>query len=376
MAFYDVAVVGAGIVGLGHALAASKRGKSVIVIDRDNQANGASIRNFGFVTVTGQGAGDCWEKARRSRDVWLDIVEEAKIPVLQRGMLMATRFDESKAVLEAFMKTEMGAECSLLAAEQAQEHAPVLRPEAAALTLYSPHEVRVESRKAIPQVTRYLAEKYGVTFQWNTSVLNVAPPEIETTSGMIAAETAIVCPGDNFTGLFPDRMAAYGVTRCKLQMLRVKPAQDTKLKTAVMSDLGLGRYLGYSELPEAAALKARLDKELAPHRENGVHLIVTQSADGSLVVGDSHHYATTPDPFSHEAVDDLILHEMDTVLDLPGRTISERWIGTYASAPDRWRFTDKPDDDIRIVVVTSGCGASTAFAIGEETINDLFGSAQ
>ena len=376
MAFYDVAIVGAGIIGLGHALAAAKRGKSVIVIDRDNQANGASIRNFGFVTVTGQGAGDCWEKARRSRDVWLDIVEEARIPVLQRGMVMATRFDESKAVLEAFMKSEMGAGCSLLTATQAQDYAPALRTQAAALTLYSPHEVRVESREAIPQVTRYLAEKYGVTFQWNTSVVNVEPPEIETSSGMIAAETAIVCPGDNFTGLFPDRMAAYGVTRCKLQMLRVRPTQDTKLKTAVMSDLGLGRYLGYSELPEAAALKVRLDRELRPHRENGIHLIVTQSADGSLVVGDSHHYATTPDPFSHEAVDDLILQELDTVLDLPGRTISERWIGTYASASDRWRFTDKPDDDIRIAVVTSGCGASTAFAIGEETIDDLFGSAQ
>jgi len=209
------------------------------VIDRDNQANGASIRNFGFVTVTGQGAGDCWEKARRARDIWLEIVKDAQIPVLQRGMVLATRFDESEAVLEAFMKTEMGAGCSLLSAEQSQEYVPALRNEAASLTLYSPHEVRVESREAIPLVTRLLAEKYGVTFLWNTSVLNVAPPEIETTSGMIAAETAIVCPGDNFTGLFPDRMAAYGVTRCKLQMLRVKPAQSTVLKAAVMSDLGL-----------------------------------------------------------------------------------------------------------------------------------------
>jgi len=129
-------------------------------------------------------------------------------------------------------------------------------------------------------------------------------------------------------------------------------------------------------LPEAAALKERLDRDLGPYRENGIHLIVTQSADGSLVVGDSHHYATTPDPFGHESVDDLILEELDTVLDVPGRTVTERWIGTYASAPDRWRFTDKPDDDIRIAVVTSGCGASTAFAIGEETIDDLFGSAQ
>ena len=57
MGRYDVAVVGAGIVGLACALAAARRGLSVVVIDRDAQANGASIRNFGFVTVTGQPRG-------------------------------------------------------------------------------------------------------------------------------------------------------------------------------------------------------------------------------------------------------------------------------------------------------------------------------
>lgn len=372
---YDLAVVGAGIVGLGHALAAAKRGKRVVVIDRDAQANGASVRNFGFVTVTGQGAGDCWSLARRARDVWVEIVEEAGIAVLQRGLVLAARLPESEGVIEAFLRTEMGEGCQRLTAEQAQLHVPCLRPDAAGLALYSPHEVRVESRLAVPQVARYLAKRHGVAFRWNTSVVSVEAPRLVTAAGgVIEAEAVIVCPGDDYTALFPERIAAYGVTRCKLQMLRVRPAAPVALKTAVMSDLGLGRYLGYAELPEAVALKARLDADMEAQRENGIHLIVTQSADGSLVVGDSHHYATTPDPFGTEEVDRLILDEFDAVLDLPGRTVSERWIGTYASASDRWRFTDRPSDAVRIVVVTSGCGASTAFGIGEETIDDLYGS--
>ncbi|KPH77772.1 TIGR03364 family FAD-dependent oxidoreductase [Bosea vaviloviae] len=371
---YDLAIVGAGILGLGHALAAARRGKRVVVIDRDAQANGASVRNFGFVTVTGQGAGDCWTLARRSRDIWAEIVADAGIDVLQRGLMLAARLPESEAVIDAFLRTEMGEGCRRLTSAQACEAVPALRPEAARFALHSPHELRVESRHAIPRVTALLAERHGVEFRWNTSIVAVEAPRLITAGGdVIEAEAIVVCPGDEFTTLFPERLAAYGVTRCKLQMLRLRPAAPAPLASAVMSDLGLGRYLGYADLPEAEPLKRRLDADMAAQRENGIHLIVTQSADGSLVVGDSHHYATTPDPFASEAVDQLILDEFDAVLDLPGRTVTERWIGTYASAPDRWRLTDRPSDAVRIVVVTAGCGASTGFGIGEETIADLFG---
>ena len=80
-----------------------------------------------------------------------------------------------------------------------------------------------------------------------------------------------------------------------------------------MSDLGLVRYLGYAELAEAAALRRRLEAEQPEHLANGVHLIAVQSEDGSLVVGDSHHYGPTPDPFGATAVDELILGEFGSV---------------------------------------------------------------
>ncbi|MFN7165582.1 MAG: TIGR03364 family FAD-dependent oxidoreductase [Pannonibacter sp.] len=373
MTVFDVAIVGAGIVGLAHALAAVRRGKSVVVIDRDAQANGASIRNFGFVTVSGQEAGDCWSLARRARDVWAEMAEAARIPVLQRGMVMTARRPEAEAVIDAFLATDMGAGCRRLTRDEATAFVPALRSDRITGAFHSPHELRVESREALPRLAAWLAEVHGVTFLWSTAVTGIDTPRLETSRGPVSAETVIVCPGDDFVSLFRDRIETYRPLRCKLQMLRVAPARPVAFQTPVMSDLGLARYKGYADLPEAAALKARLDAEQSAHRANGVHLIVVQSADGSLVVGDSHHYAPTPDPFAPVDVRDLILDEMDQVLDLPGRTIQEHWIGTYASADDRWRFTDAPDDATRIVVVTAGCGASTAFAIGEETIASLFG---
>jgi len=372
-ASHDVAVVGAGIVGLAHALAAARRGKRVVVLERDAQANGASIRNFGFVTVTGQQAGDCWLKARRSRDVWAEVAPAAGIPILQRGLFVAARRPESEAVVDAFLATDMGAECRRLTPAEAQAQMPALRASALRCVLASPHELRVESRAAIPRLAAWLAEKHGVTFLWQTQVHAVAAPRIGTSRGPVEAETVIVCPGDSFHGPFADRIARFGLTRCQLQMLRVRPGAPGALAAAVMSDLGLARYRGYADLPAADPLKAVLDREQAEARANGVHLIVVQSSDGTLVVGDSHHYAATPPPFASEAVDRLILDEMEAVLDLGRWQVCERWTGTYASADDRWRLTDAPDDATRIVIVTSGTGASTAFAIGEETVAGLYG---
>ena len=121
---FDLAVIGAGIVGLACALAAAKRGKRVVVIDRDAQANGASVRNFGFITVTGQERGAMWRRARRSGEVWAEVAAEAAIPVLHRGLLMTARRPESVAVLEAFLATEMGADCRLLDANAVRRGHP------------------------------------------------------------------------------------------------------------------------------------------------------------------------------------------------------------------------------------------------------------
>ena len=372
---YDVAIVGAGIVGLAHALAAARIGKRVVVIDRDAQANGASIRNFGFITVTGQQRGECWKRAMRSRDVWVEVAEKAGIPIEHAGLCVAARRPEAARVLEAFMATDMGAECSLMSPAQAKTRVPALRQGALTAALWSPHERRIESRTAIPRLAAWLEQALGVTFLRSTLVTAVEPPRVVTTIGAIAADTAIVCPGHDFLALFPDRIAAYGLTTCKLQMLRVAPGDaGFRLGAAVMSDLGLVRYLGYAELPEASALRARLEAEQAAALDNGVHLIAVQSADGSLVVGDSHHYGETLDPFAPHHVDELILDELDAVLDLPGRAVRERWVGIYASARDRLMLVDRPSDTVRIVIVTSGTGASTAFAIGEEVIAELFGS--
>jgi D-hydroxyproline dehydrogenase subunit beta len=367
---FDVAVVGAGIVGLGHALAAARRGLRTVVIDREARCIGASVRNFGFITVTGQERGIVWRRTMRTRNIWADIAPRVGIEVLQRGFFLLARRPEAAGVLEAFMATEMGERCSLLRDATARARLPGLAPERLEALLYSPHELRVESRDAIPAFAAYLEHQLGVVFHRQVQVLDVSPPVLTTTAGAIRAEYAVVCPGDDFYTLFSERIAAYGVTRCKLHMLRV---QGPSIPAPVMSDLSLVRYAGYSALPEASALREVLQREQPDHLANGIHLIAVQSADGSLVVGDSHHYGPSPDPFQPESVDALIRDEFQQTTGLPTGPTLDRWTGVYASAADLPMVSDTPGPGVRLVIVTSGTGASTGLAIGEETIQDLTG---
>lgn len=366
---YQLAIVGAGIVGLAHALAAVRLGLSVVVIERDARPVGASIRNFGFVTVTGQRRGDTWRRAKRSAEVWAEVAPRAGVQIEHAGLLVLARRPEAAAVLEAFAATEMGEDCVLLSGGDAQAKGPRLSPESLAGGLWSPHERRVESRLAIPSLIVWL-QTQGVAFHFSTSVQGIGPPLIETSRGAVRAEAVVVCPGDDLSSLYPDVIAAQSVTRCILQMLRLEPP-GFRLPGAVMSDLSLVRYRGYADLPQSEPLLDRLQTEQAQHLANGIHLIAVQSGDGSLVVGDSHHYSPTPEPFASEDIDQLILAETKAVLGVAPRVLA-RWTGTYASAPHDM-FCAAPEPGVRLVMVTSGTGASTAFAIAEETLHDLFG---
>jgi FAD dependent oxidoreductase TIGR03364 len=367
---FDLAVVGAGILGLATALAGARRGLRVVVIDRDAQANGASVRNFGFITVSGQESGVMWARARRSRDVWSEVAQAAGIPVLQNGLWVTARRPEAVAVMEAFMATDMAEGCSLLTPDEARRRCPQLVAPDLAAVLISALELRVESRLAIPRLAAWLSDAHGVRFLRNTTVQTIEVPVLHTSSGRVLAEHIAVCPGDDFNGLYAERLRRLALTRCKLQMLRLADP-GFKMPAAFMSDLGLARYAGYAALGAAGALKARLVREQPDHLEHGVHLIVVQSADGSLVVGDSHHYAPTPDPFGRDDVDALILEEFRAALGISPPRVLERWIGTYASAPDKAAFIDAPEAAVRLAMVTSGAGASTGFAMGEELVASL-----
>src|SRR5258708_5768612 len=275
---FDLAVVGAGIIGLSCARAAVLRGLRVVVLDRDGRSNGASVRNFGFVSVTGQERGTAWTRARRTCAIWEEVARQAEITITQRGLWMMARRAEAVSVLEAFVGTEMGEGCRILSRAAASARCSELAGANVQTVLESSIDLRVESREAVPKIAAWLAERYGVVFLPQTAVLSVEPPRIETSRGVVDAGAAVVCPGDDFASLFANHIDKYNVTRCKLQMLRLADP-GFRLPGVLMSDLGLLRYAGFSALPEATLLRERLAAEQGEYLQHGIHLIAVQSSE-------------------------------------------------------------------------------------------------
>ncbi len=297
----------------------------------------------------------------------------AGIEVLQRGAVIVARRPEAREVLAAFAAGPQGEGCELHDAVHALRRWPMLMPGLAG-ALWSPHELRVEPRLAIPRLAAWLEAAHGVVFRRGVAALGIEPRGVRHAEGFIEAGAIVVAPGAWLAALFPAIARRVSLRDCRLQMMRtVAQPPAFRLDSVLMSDLSLLRYEGFAAVRPAKKLRARLEAESAEALERGVHLIVAQGADGSLVVGDSHDYGEAAGPFSAEAVDALILDELDAVLQVPRPGIAERWLGVYPVAQVAPLVREAPEANVRVVVVTSGTGMSTGFAIGEETIGELFG---
>ncbi|NBO77516.1 MAG: FAD-dependent oxidoreductase [Betaproteobacteria bacterium] len=314
---FDVVVVGSGIVGLACAWAALQRGDRVLVLERDDRCVGASIRNFGFVTVTGQGRGLTWERARATREVWAEIAPQAGIELLQEGLLVLAQREEAVAVLQS-----------------------------------------------LGQLQAWL-QRQGVVFQNGAAAHLSHDARLSAAGASIPYGHLVLAPGPDLRYFAPQLVQEQQVNICRLSMMRVQVPAGYVLPHPVMSDLSLVRYRGYAEQACSASLLARLQAEQPDHLTHGIHLIVVQSADGSLVVGDSHHYGSTIEPFAQADSETLILKEMKTVLQLPEYRVTERWVGQYPSGKQD-AVIERIAADISLVSVTSGTGMSTGFALAQE----------
>lgn len=367
----DIAIVGAGILGLAHAYLAAKAGKSVVVFEKSHRASGASVRNFGMIWPIGQPAEEMLNLSLRSRALWLEILNQANLPYRNTGSLhLAYRDDEADVAREfAERGPSLGYECSWLAGAQVREKSQAVQPEALIGGLWSSTEFTVDPRQIIQHLPVFLEQTFGVRFFFSTLVTGIDSPLIETTAGSFRAETVLICSGDDFQTLYPEHFAASGLTRCKLQMMRTAVQPNRwQLGPSLAAGLTMRFYPAFQLCNTLPALSRRIAEETPEYDRWGIHALVSQTADGALTLGDSHEYGIDIDIFNKQEIDDLILTYTRGFLRAPDLTIAERWYGVYAKHPEKPLVVMTPQEGVRIVASPGGSGMTLSFGVAEQSM--------
>ncbi|XQE67459.1 TIGR03364 family FAD-dependent oxidoreductase [Pseudomonas sp. P3C3] len=371
----DLLVVGAGMLGLAHAWAGAKRGLKVKVFERTATPLGASIRNFGQALVTGQAPGPMLDLARQAHGLWAELGKAAGLALKQQGSLVFARTDAEEAMLEAFCAgraRELGYRVELLrgAALDGLYGGRFAHHRAA---LHGLDDQQLYSREALPQIVDHL-RGLGVEFHFSTLVRDVEPGSALTTAGRFTARHILVCSGHDYQTLLAEPMAALKPSVCRLQMLRARLERPLDLQHAVLTGLSCVHYGAFADLPEAAAIQAEIRRDYPALEEHGIHLLVSPTPYGELIIGDSHDYGSDAAPFNAEDVDQLLIDLAEHTLGSRLQVL-ERWQGVYGSRGPGPFSVLRAAEGVTAVLMHTGLGMSVGLGLGERTVAALLGEA-
>ncbi|MGZ3872374.1 MAG: TIGR03364 family FAD-dependent oxidoreductase [Mucilaginibacter sp.] len=365
-------IIGAGIVGLATARALATRGYKVTVFERNEQAVGASIRNFGMIWPIGQATGPLFERAMLSRSIWKEICTEAGIWHDEVGsMHLAYHDDELQVIAEYVDANRQFRNCSLLTPEQALQRSPAVNPHGLKGALLSGEEMIVESRVAVGQVAKYLAEKYAVEFHWNTAISRIEHPKVSSGNRTWEADEIFVCSGSDFETLYPELFLETQITKCKLQMMRlVTQPENWRIGPSLCGGLSMIHYPGFQSAPSLPALRKRYEEQYAGYLKWGIHVMVSQNGSGELTIGDSHEYGLVHDPFDKEFINDMITSYLQTFASFKDWKLLQSWHGIYPKMTNG--ATELIVDIAPGVTVINGIGGNgmtLSFGLCEEYIS-------
>lgn len=379
---YDLIVIGAGVLGTFHAFHALQHGLSVAVFEKDKEPVSATVRNFGQVVPSGMDTK--WQEyGRESLGIYNEIQSKFDISVRNNGSVYLASDDEEIQLIEelSLINKKNGYESNLLTKDQCLDRYPGLRRDYVKAGLYFPQEVTVEPRTMINRLREYLIKEKGLHFFSNTKVVGCnevgGVVEIQTANqDIFRAGKVIICCGSEFKTLYPDLFAKSDLEVTKLQMMQTKPQPGYGLKGSILTGLSIRRYEAFYECPSFKAIKAKENPD-SFEKKWGVHILFKQAVDGSIIIGDSHEYATAANSDDlgfdlNMEVDDFMISEAKKIIDLPTYEIQNKWFGIYSQCKKKDIFQHTIDNAIHVVTGIGGKGMTGSAGFSKENIKKIF----
>lgn len=368
-------VIGAGIVGLATARALSLKGYQVTVIERNEKAVGASVRNFGMVWPIGQPDGELHQRALRSRQIWKEVADSIGLWYDPVGSLHLAHEQDEWDVLQELCDSfsSNGREVQLLDKQQIIKSFNGVCENGLKGGLYSNTEMIVDPREAIAAIPNYLKEYLEVKFIWNTTITDIQNGKLKAGNRVFEADLIFVCSGPDFETLYPDAFEKAPIIKCKLQMMRFVPDSDNwRIGTSLCGGLSLIHYPAFKAAPSLEALKTRYSEQMGEYLKWGIHVMVSQNEQGELTVGDSHEYALTFDPFDKARLNQLILDYLKSFANVSNWKLVQSWHGIYSKLTNGASdLLLQPENQVYVLNGLGGNGMTLSFGLAEEVVSKI-----
>ncbi|MCC2275695.1 TIGR03364 family FAD-dependent oxidoreductase [Streptomyces sp. ET3-23] len=369
-----VIVVGAGVVGTMHAWHAVQRGHEVVHLEREAEARGASVRNFGLVWVGGRAGGAELDTALRARELWEEIgAAVSGLGFRGNGSLTLVTNEAELAVARAAAEGPEAARrgFELLGTAEVRALEPALRGTFLG-ALRCGRDAAVEPRTAQRVLKAELLTSGRYTFLGGREVREVVGERAvrDDRGDVHHGDAVVLCTGAWLGGLVKELAPELPVRRVRLQMMQTGPLGE-RLASSVADADSFRYYPAYG----GAALDAMAAAQAQPPvaAEHGMQLLMVQRADGGLTIGDTHEYET---PFAFD-VDEAPYRHLAAVaesfLGRPLPAVRRRWAGVYAQCLESGRVVHREQvrEGVWLVTGPGGRGMTCSPAIAETTANEL-----
>jgi FAD dependent oxidoreductase TIGR03364 len=367
-------VIGAGIVGLSMTRALLAKGWSVQVFERHPQAQGASVRNFGMIWPVGQAQGSGYDRAIRSREIWLEMSRKANFFAEQTGSLHLAYTDLEMQIVTEYVEEMQGKKSAFsLSPEETIKKSSAVIKEQLRGSLWTEEEVIVDPREATFKLAKYFENHEGVEFHWNTVISKIENNSVWSGQKSWSADRVFVCSGADFETLYPEIFREAEITKCKLQMMRlVQQPQDWRIGPPLCAGLSFIHYKGFEVATSLSKLKEVYQEQYPELMEWGIHVMVCQNGIGELTIGDSHEYGLDLSPFDQEHVNKLILNFLKKFATFKDWRIGSAWYGIYPKMTNgALEFVKEIDEKVIVVNGVGGAGMTLSFGLGEEVVEKL-----
>ncbi len=350
---YDVAIVGAGIVGAACADECSRRGLRVVVVDRDTIGSGATAAGMGHIVVMDDSEAQ-FALTRYSQKLWQQLRPELPddLEYDQCGTIWVAVDEEEMA--EVWRKHEYYGQRNV-ATEVVSEPAlrdlePNLRPGMTGGLLVSEDGVLYP-----PCAARFLLERArqrGARIQLGCSVLQLGAGRVGLNDGQeIRAEFLVNAAG----ALAPD----------------LTPGLEVKKRKGHLAITD--RYPGFTrhQLVELGYLKSAHSV-----RSDSVAFNVQPRRTGQILIGSSRQYGAEHKEVDHEILVRMLRRAQEYMPGLGPMLTVRTWTGFRAATPDKLPLIGPWPDDKSLFLATGheGLGITTSLGTARILVDQITGA--